>query len=120
MLHYHMLPMVLLRLFCLCFLNEQMLNETRFWNKNTLDTVDEHCTNHIADDDLKPELGVTEIGCISWGGPINPGYGLHGPYSCFFGCACCWVLGYIVAFNCIGEYCESIPWNRTGSYVLSL
>ena len=28
---------------------------------------------------------------------------MHGPYSCFFGCACCWVLHYVAAFNCIGE-----------------
>ena len=47
-------------------------------------------------------------------------YIVHAPYSCFFGCACCWVLGCVIAFNCVGEYCESIPWNRTGSYVLSL
>ena len=31
-----------------------------------------------------------------------------------------WVLGCIVAFNCIGKCCESIPWNHTGSYVLPL
>ena len=28
-------------------------------------------------------------------------------------------LGCVIVFNCIGEYCESIPLNRTGSYVLS-
>ena len=38
----------------------------------------------------------------------------------FLGCICCWVLSYVVAFNHIGECCESIPWNHTGSYVLSL
>ena len=54
--------------------------------------------------------------------PESPGSPLilHTPSSCFFGCACCWVLGCIVAFNCVGEYCESIPWNRTGSHILSL
>ena len=45
---------------------------------------------------------------------------VYGPYSCFFGCACHWVLSYIVAFNCVGKYCESIPWNHTGPYILSL
>ena len=60
--------------------------------------------------------------CTSNIGSITLQYscGLCGPYSCFFGCTCGWVLGYVVVFNCIGEYCESIPWNCTGSYILSL
>ena len=51
---------------------------------------------------------------------MSPSEEVHAPSSYFFGCACCWGLGCIVAFNCIGEYCESISWNRAGSYILLL